>query len=308
MRYIVEEHETGFQTVVATHSIDILIGALEARNSNMTVIRLQRNGLQVYASALSPSEIINIWSDPVLRYSNALNGLFHDKVVICESDGDCRFYNAIADAMRAKSEHSFARDILFVPAGGKAAIPKLFKALKTLTVPVCAAVDFDALSERGVFKALLEVCEADFDNVKGDYDIVCKEIATLGQKSASDTRDAIRSELESVDGSLEQFPSGKAKAIREHLKPASGWARAKRTGLGILSPGRARTAGLNLLENLASHGLFVVPSGELESFVETEEREKNEWVRSVLTTFSSSLAEATALENARSFVTRLITI
>ncbi|MEV0989569.1 hypothetical protein [Streptomyces sp. NPDC049949] len=37
---------------------------------------------------------------PSLRYSNIISGLFHDGVVLCESEGDCQFYAASFDVTK----------------------------------------------------------------------------------------------------------------------------------------------------------------------------------------------------------------
>jgi len=83
------------QLFLATHSEDFLKGLLDANVRNIKIIRIQRSGTINKVSVLNSHDIESIWNDSLLRHSNVLNGLFHTKVVICESDSDCRFYSAI---------------------------------------------------------------------------------------------------------------------------------------------------------------------------------------------------------------------
>jgi len=78
------------QLVVATHSSDVVRGML-ATGSATSVARLVRDGHLNHASLLSSDEVSQLWSDPLLRYSLALDGLFHELVIVCEGDADCRF-------------------------------------------------------------------------------------------------------------------------------------------------------------------------------------------------------------------------
>ena len=83
------------QLFISTHSEDFLQGLLDADNKNVKIIRINRMKSINYMSVLQNSEIKLFWSNPLLRYSKILNGLFHEKVIVCESDYDCMFYNAV---------------------------------------------------------------------------------------------------------------------------------------------------------------------------------------------------------------------
>ena len=103
--------ENDEQIFLATHSSDIMLGVLESQVP-LTILRITRAGDFNYVSVVPDESVKRLWEDPVLRYSNLLDGLFHDAVVICESDGDCRFYSAVIDDVldtRDKSECTSAR-------------------------------------------------------------------------------------------------------------------------------------------------------------------------------------------------------
>src|SRR5690242_1223696 len=73
------------QLFVATHSADLLRGLLESECLGLRIIRLRRVGPVNRACELTAADAAEVWRDPVLRYSNILDGEFHEKVVVCET-------------------------------------------------------------------------------------------------------------------------------------------------------------------------------------------------------------------------------
>ena len=99
------------QLLISTHSEDFLQGLLDANSENVTVIRINRDSKINRMSVLQNDKIKKLWGNPILRYSNILSGLFHEKVVVCESDYDCLFYQAIMNAIY-EYKNEIAPDIL----------------------------------------------------------------------------------------------------------------------------------------------------------------------------------------------------
>lgn len=86
------------------NSIIVFIGANNNGKSqvlNVTVIRTDRMDSINKMSILQNVKIKKLWGNPLLRYSNILSGLFHEKVVVCESDYGC-LMKIIYDSMNAK--------------------------------------------------------------------------------------------------------------------------------------------------------------------------------------------------------------
>src|SRR5690606_12158093 len=96
---LVKEAPENRQLFVATHSSDFLRGLLDTDSSRVRVVRIQRVGDVNPIKELDNEGVKNVWGDPILRYSNILDGLFHSKVIVCEGDADCRFYAATMDAV-----------------------------------------------------------------------------------------------------------------------------------------------------------------------------------------------------------------
>lgn len=152
------------QLLITTHSEDFLQGLIDADSKNVTVVRINRNGYINQMSILSNDEIKKLWDKPLLRYSNILSGLFHEKVIVCESDYDCLFYQAIMDAIY-ESKNEVVPNVLFTHCGGKDRIKEVVSALKAVGVPVVAVCDFDLLNSKSNFKAIIEAFGVDWDNI-----------------------------------------------------------------------------------------------------------------------------------------------
>lgn len=159
------------QLFISTHSEDFLQGLLDADNENVTVIRINRKDNINHMNVLQNSEIKKLWGNPILRYSNILSGLFHEKVLVCESDYDCLFYQAVMNAVY-ENKNEVAPDVLFTHCGGKGRMKDVVRALHALKVPVVAIPDFDIINNSGEFKPLIEAFDIKWDNLpmKGVFD------------------------------------------------------------------------------------------------------------------------------------------
>ncbi|MEW1820649.1 AAA family ATPase [Arthrobacter sp. NPDC080031] len=126
----IQASKRDIQIVVSTHNRDFVLGLLDGGiQSDIRIIRIARKGNINSFHELPPHEISATWNDPVLRYSNILQGLFHRKVAICESDADCRFYGAVLDELAQETDRrSQADDVLLVPRGGKQRVSALANA------------------------------------------------------------------------------------------------------------------------------------------------------------------------------------
>jgi len=147
---IVNESPSGRQFFLATHSGDFLRGLLDSQSNRVRIIRIQRNGDVNPVKELDNDGIKKVWDDPLLRYSNVLDGLFHEKVILCEGDSDCRFYAAIMDAVTEREGDVNRGHVMFVHCGGKARMSVVISSLRNLDVPVRVVADFDLLNSRWV--------------------------------------------------------------------------------------------------------------------------------------------------------------
>ena len=289
------------QLFLATHSEDFLKGLLDANINNLKIIRIQRDGSINKVSSLTSLDIDSIWNDSLLRHSNVLNGLFHSKVVICESDSDCRFFSAVLSA-QFDNTGSIAPDILFIHCGGKHRIPTAIKALKKLNVPIKVASDFDVLNDTNPLKEIFEDLGGVWTDIENDWKIVKMEIE---QKRPEFLTVDIKKDIEKTFSSTTDriFPKEKINEIQRALKKASAWSEAKEVGKSYIPSGNATQAFERIQIKLKEKGFLVLEVGELESFVKSVGNHGPKWVSEVLTKNLTTDAE---LEPARQFVKQFI--
>lgn len=170
--------ERKVQVILATHDRNLLAGLLNS-TAPLSVVRLVRSEDATVAYQLKSKDLKAIWDDPVLKYSNVLDGLFHKLVVLAENERDCRFYEAALDVRsvaegtpEASSLSLPATDVLFVPTSGTSGMPKAAKALGALKVPVIACPDIDVLDNENVLKRIVEALGCSWDGMHDDWETV----------------------------------------------------------------------------------------------------------------------------------------
>lgn len=297
-RMMVLDKQEQRQLFVATHSGDVLRGVLDANSSNVRVIRLRRKGDVNHARELSNTKIKQLWSDPLLRYSNILEGLFHEKVIVCESDADCRFYNAVADAIHEPEEDKRPPDIMFTHCGGKNRLPMVVRSLRELDVQIAVVADFDVLSDEQPLRRIVEAAGGDWTEVRDTWRVVRDAVnARKPELSTAQVIDRIEKELKEIEAAA--FPDEKRRSIQKILRDSSPWSLAKENGQSFISSGQPSQALKSLMEQLSLLGIFVVPVGELEGFCKTIGSHGPTWVNKVL---EKDLARDEELDAARKFV------
>lgn len=288
------------QLFLATHSEDFLKGLLDANVTNLKIIRIQREGEINKVSVLNNSDINSIWNDSLLRHSNVLNGLFHSKVVVCESDSDCSFFAAILSALHDNS-NTVSPDILFIHCGGKHRIPTVIKALTKLNVPIRIVSDFDVLNDINPLKEIFEDLGGEWTDVEDDWKLVKTSIEQ--KRPELETQD-LKKEIDKVFQSTTEkfFPKDKFSEIQKILKKTSAWAYAKEVGKAFIPSGDPSKAFEKIQSKFKEKGFFIIEVGELESFDKRSGNHGPKWVSEVLT---KNLKTDTELEPARQFVTHI---
>ena len=97
---IAKEKSSRAQLFVATHSPDVLQGLINVAPEHLHVLRIQRDGNVNRIKKLDKERVKQISVDPLMKYSSVMSGVFHERVIICESDADCMFYSSILDIRR----------------------------------------------------------------------------------------------------------------------------------------------------------------------------------------------------------------
>lgn len=290
------------QIFISTHSEDFLKGLLDANNENVKIIRINREGNINHMSILNNDDIKNLWQDPILRYSNILSGLFHSKVVVCESDTDCRFYQAILTAIN--DDDSISPDVLFTHCGGKQRLKTVIKALKSLNVKTVAITDIDVLNDKQIFQEIIETSGEVWGNVETQWKIISEYVKS--QRAQLDTEE-VKSEIDAIFETFNepQLTVEITNKIKKVIKQSSAWSKVKETGKTFFS-GDAYKAFGSLYDICKRHGILIVPVGELECFYKPDANHGTKWVNNVLE--SVDLKNDAELDSARNFVREMILI
>lgn len=212
---------------VATHSPNFVMGCIQS-GAPVNIVRLTyRDG--VPTSRILPNEdILRLMRNPLLRSTGVLSGLFYEFVVVTESDADRAFYQEVNDRLLRYSDGKGIPNCLFLHAQNKQTVKTIIKPLRELGIPVAGIVDIDVLKDGGkVWTSFLD----------------CGFLPELEREPLASLR----------------------KAIKEKLI-ASGKDMKRDGGINILV-NDDKEALLNLFSKLAEYGLFVVPNGELESWL-----------------------------------------
>ncbi|MDI2091256.1 ATP-dependent nuclease [Commensalibacter oyaizuii] len=252
------------QLVVATHSSDIMRGFLQETSGKLRILRIQRNNNTILIHDVSPDIVRELWQKPELRYSNALDSIFHEQTIICEDDSDCRLINAVADFLAKGSEERY-EDTFYVPTGGKHAIPKIAGVLRQIGVPIKAVFDLDFLNDEGLLKKTIQAFGGDWDDFKDlwirldkaiknenknkDNNVILKEIISLCQTACS-----------------AQSPEIPVSEIKKAMKIDNPWHEIKKHGSTGISKGQSWKDYEALNNKLEQIGIYLIPVGEIENF------------------------------------------
>jgi ABC-type cobalamin/Fe3+-siderophores transport system ATPase subunit len=297
-RTLAKNKKAGRQLFIATHSGDVLRGVLDgASPERLRILRLVRDQTVNRVRELKPQEVASLWADPLLRQSNVLDGLFHSSAAVCEGDGDCQFYSAVAIAI-AEAKDRPMPEVQFIHCGGKDRMPKVVSALRAVGVPIVAIPDFDVLRDNRPLRPLYEALGGAWHEVEKDVETVRKAVASKkAQLNADEFRKSVQSAIESISG--QTVADDVLEKVRQLTKQASAWGQAKQVGEAFVPNGDPYKAYERLKTKFAAIGLHIVPVGELESFCKSIGGHGPGWVVEVI---KRNLATDAELAAARTFV------
>lgn len=295
-RFIAESANANDQQIImATHSAEIIQGVLEGTNKT-AIIRINRDGNENHAFPLHGEDIKDLWQKPILRSSGAIRGLFHEGVIVCEGDSDIRFYESLMQRLD-KTIFENPADFYFVHGGGKGQLATLATSYRSLHIPTVAIADFDIFRRKGELINTIEALGGDFSELEKLYNSVSSSLTRAG---------SIRSKGEVLDeiGVLINELRDEAKITGQHkealnklLSDGRDWSRAKELGFNALRGGKYQEC-LELLGKLRAIGLFIVPTGALETWGDNSmSPDKKQWILEALGIIDSdinSFSEATA--------------
>jgi len=236
---IAEERKAAL--IIATHRADFIMGCLEASN-DLKIIRLTYLDQKATAREIETNVIREFNTNPCLRSSAAIKGLFHKGVIVAEAHGDRVFYDEVNRRLINISKG--IKDVLFIDSGG--GIDQIFKTispLRQMGVPTAAIVDMDFIKKGNKKKK-------DNNNEDSRWD----QLVAACQISAND----LSFLKEMRERGIQIFD--KIKKNNEPCPYVHG-------GINNISDETEKDDVKNLIDTLSNYGLFVVPTGALESWI-----------------------------------------
>ncbi|MBJ6727348.1 AAA family ATPase [Geomesophilobacter sediminis] len=284
------------QVIISTHNSNFIAGILSA-NHPVDIYRLNRVDDQTTYNQIPPKSIELLAKSPILSSQRVLESLFHKGVVVCEADSDRIFYSTIA------SSNITTQETLFIHAHNKQTIHIVLGLLKCANIPCCCIVDIDILNSKDDLNKLLISLKSPLINANQLKTLEClaEEV-----KAGSDAK-AIEAIINNIEEFLTQLKnnehnfSGARGAINRIKKEATKWATLKSSGLAVLK-GTLKDDVEHLIEELGILGIFPVPVGELEGWIDLGEVKKNKWIVPAL----EHLAIHGAPDEVRQFVAKVL--
>jgi hypothetical protein len=214
--------------LVSTHSPFFVMGCLYA-GKKLNIVRLTfDNFSNPTARLLSPDRVIDLFKNPLLRSTGVIQALFYSTVLVGESDADRAFYNEINERLLAQHGTEGLPSALFLNAQNKQTVWDVVRPLREMGIPAVGIVDIDFVKDGGaVFTAALSAVG----------------IPSTLHDSLSNMRTKVKTALEATGKDMKRDG-----------------------GIALLQSGN-RTLAEKLLADLAEYGLFIVPGGELESWL-----------------------------------------
>ncbi|MBK0124626.1 ATP-binding protein [Pantoea sp. S61] len=228
---------------IATHSANFLMGCVQGKVP-LNIVRLTYDGKKGTSRLLTKEQLTPLMRNPLLRSIGVLNALFYNYVIVTEADADRAFYQEINERLLAEGDPRGIEGCLFLNAQNKQTVWDIIKPLRELGIPSVGIVDIDILKEGGaVWKKPMS--GAFFPEIKHET-LNAERIALLN--AFKDTEKNMKTE-----GGINLLGSANKEACE------------------------------TFFEGLSDYGVFIVPNGEIESWLQSLEisRNKNTWLASI---------------------------
>lgn len=265
------------QVIIATHSADFLAGLI-AGSEDATILRLNRTEMSTRFHEIPRTVTTGLIESPLLSSQPVLDSLFHRGVIICEGDPDRAVYQTVAQRFYA-NQHG--EEFLFIHSNGKDAARFPAKLLRESGTAVCVIADFDILNSEATLRDIVEGLQGGSldEDIKQLRDEISSVIET---KSQTQSLEELKANVTAWFDQLGDDLRRARKSLVSFARAGSNkWDQAKKDGVSLLPPSDAAKAGV-LIARLSSLGLFVVPCGELESWMNLGLSKGSKWNQAAL--------------------------
>lgn len=292
----------GKQCFISTHDIDFIKGVVETDSSRVKIIKIDRIENNNTFNLISNDSIISIANDKNLKYTNILDGLFYDRLVLCENESDCKLYAAILENLDLPKY----QNTLFCAVGGKDHFKKVIPLLKELSIQYLIIADIDLINNRGKPKQLLESVESGcYDNIREKH----SEFLDKFEEKTNDqikTQKTLKKEINDLFTREKYMSSETADKIKSLLKNISSLKLLKSSGKSALPQGECVTLFNDVRNYLKEQGIFILECGEIERFISDVSGHGNDWLENVFEKYSD--INDTAFNDVKRFIREVFVI
>lgn len=228
---------------VATHSASFLMGCVQG-GAAINIVRLTYDYSTATARLLTKEKLTPLMRNPLLRSIGVLNALFYNAVIVTEADADRAFYQEINERLLLAKDPRGIDGCLFLNAQNKQTVWDIVRPLRELGIPAAGIVDIDVLKEGGVVWS---------KPMNGAF------FPPLSHMSLAHERAALLKAFEATGKNM------------------------KRHGGVTLLSASDQEACANFFAKLSDYGVFVVPSGEIESWLPSisVNHDKGAWLTTI---------------------------
>lgn len=276
------------QLFIATHSADFLRGLL-SRKRDAVITHLDRvSEVTTNAKPLDSATLSKIITNPLLSSSRVLEGMFYKGVVATEADADAVFYQRLFQKVGAADE------IHFVNAHNKQTLKKIIEPYQKLGIKFALIADADVIRDRHEFAEILNLTT---DKVLKAKILSLRDslYAHFQKQSKFDLLAELRNrtlELASkglpdknTDDEVERALFDFRRTLKQLREESDELAEFKDKGKNCL-PSEQKNIFASLCNACAQLGFFIVPVGELESWLVDynvpKSNQKTKWITSAL--------------------------
>lgn len=224
---------------VSTHSAAFIMGCIQSKVP-INIVRFTYKSKMGSTRILAREKLLHLMSNPMLRSTGVLEGLFFEAVIVTEGDSDRAFYQEINERLRSAKDSRGIGNCLFINAQNKQTVWDIVKPLKEIGIPAIGIVDLDMVKDGG----------ADFTRM---VDAIF--YPPIQHHAMSDTRNRIKQALDAKVPTTAQTGGDVTK---------NWWKR--NGGIEVLDSADNRGAN-HYFEQFEVYGAFVVRNGELESWL-----------------------------------------
>lgn len=290
------------QCFISTHNIDLLRGMLEKDYARIKIIKINRTDNVNEFHILDNNSIKVVSDDKNLKYSNILNGLFYNTVVLCENESDCKFYSALLE----KIDGDCYQNTLFCAVGGKDQFKIIIPLLNKLKINFLVIADLDLINNRDKLKDLINSIE---DNKYNQISSIHNDFLNLfesGTDNQVKKQSAIKEEILSFITDAPYMSAETASKIRQALKNISHLKLLKNCGKSCLPAGECVQKYNQIINFLNESNIFVVECGEIERFITEIDGHGSLWVEEVFKKYPTF--DEPEYSNAKEFIKKVFKI